>query len=249
VSGDDFTGLWAVVTGGSRGIGHATSLMLARRGADIVVLYRENEACADATVKEIHAMGREARAHACDVSDMAVVESVLGAVAQELPSGILVNCAGVTVDRTVMKLSVEEWSTVIDTNLTGAFHCVKATLPAMRERDFGRVVNISSIIGQTGNIGQSNYAASKAGLIGLTKSLALETGRNDITVNAVCPGFIDTSMLDAVPEPVKESLVARIPKRRFGTPEEVARTVAFLAAPASGYITGAVVNVNGGMYL
>jgi acetoacetyl-CoA reductase len=138
---------------------------------------------------------------------------------------------------------------VLDTNLTGCFNCSQAAIHRMREQDYGRIVNISSIIAQTGNIGQGNYAAAKAGMIGLTKALALETARYDITVNAVCPGFVDTDMLREVPEEVREQIAAKIPKRRFAQPDEVARLVKFLADPASGYITGQQFNVNGGMYM
>jgi NAD(P)-dependent dehydrogenase (short-subunit alcohol dehydrogenase family) len=249
VTGERLEGTWAVVTGGSRGIGRASALELAGRGANVLIVHRTNGAAAEETLAALQRLGVEARAEACDVADRDAVEAVIGAAARELPVSVLVACAGITADRTLTKLDHGDWQRVIDTNLTGAFNCVKAVMPAMRERGFGRIVNISSIIGQTGNIGQSNYSASKAGLVGLTKSLALETGRYDITVNAVCPGFIDTDMLEPIPGPAREALLARIPKQRFGTPGDVARVVGFLSAPASDYITGAVLNVNGGMYL
>jgi NAD(P)-dependent dehydrogenase (short-subunit alcohol dehydrogenase family) len=246
---EGFDGDWAVVTGGSRGIGRAVAIELASHGANVLVLYRVNGEAGRETVEAVHGIGREARAVACDVSDRHAVETVVGDAARELRVAVLVNCAGITADRTVLKLEYEDWTRVIETNLTGVFNCVRAVLPGMRERGFGRIVNVSSIIGQTGNVGQTNYAASKAGLIGLTKSLALETSRHDITANAICPGFIDTDMLEPVPQPTKDALLKQIPKARFGAPAEVARAAAFLASPASGYITGAVLNVNGGLYL
>jgi len=246
---EEFDGDWAIVTGGSRGIGRAVAVELAKHGANVLALYRVNRGAAQQTVEAVEALGREARAMACDVSDQDAVEAVVGEAARDLPVGVLVNCAGITADRTLLKLDHADWTRVIDTNLTGVFNCVRAALPGMRERGFGRIVNISSIIGQTGNIGQTNYAASKAGVIAFTKSLALETSRHDITANAICPGFIDTDMLEPIPQPVKDNLLARIPKARFGAPAEVARAAAFLASPASAYITGAVLNVNGGLYL
>jgi acetoacetyl-CoA reductase len=235
----------AVVTGGSRGIGRATATALAAAGHDVLIVYREQDSSARETADLVSTLGRRAETLRLDVSDGRAVREELGA----REASVLVNCAGITADRTLAKLADEEWRRVLDTNLSSCFHCCQALLPAMRERGFGRIVNVASIIGQMGNVGQTNYAASKAGIIGFTKSLSLETAAHDITVNAVCPGFIDTEMLASVPEQARDALLARIPKRRFGDSDEVARAIAFLTSPESGYITGAVLNVNGGLYL
>jgi NAD(P)-dependent dehydrogenase (short-subunit alcohol dehydrogenase family) len=251
VSGkEDFDGLGVLVTGGSRGIGRAICLAFAEAGARIAFFYREHHDAAHDTVAALEAAGSEGRALCVDVSDDAAVEQGVGELAGAgFTADVLVNCAGINIDRTAHKLSVAEWREVVDVNLTGSFICSRAVLPHMREAGFGRIVNISSIIGQTGNLGQTNYAAAKAGIIGLTKSLAQETARHDITVNAVCPGFIETDMLWSVPEQAREQVLARIPKGRFGQPEEIARAVTWLAAPASGFITGQQINVNGGHYM
>jgi NAD(P)-dependent dehydrogenase (short-subunit alcohol dehydrogenase family) len=241
---------WAVVTGGSRGIGRETALRLADAGHDIAIVYGTRHAAAQETSRAVAERGRRARLLPIDVADGERVRDGLGElVAEGEPVTVLVNCAGITVDRTLPKLAPEDWQRVLDTNLSSCFHCCRALLPSMREHNFGRIVNVASIIGQAGNVGQTNYAASKAGMIGFTKSLSLENARHDITVNAVCPGFIDTDMLAAVPAEAREALLARIPKGRFGSADDVARAIAFLAARDSGYITGTVLNVNGGMYL
>ena len=239
-----------LVTGGSRGIGRAICSAFARDRASIVLFYLQHDEAAADVVNLLQAMGCKARSVRVDVTNYAAVQEAVAS----LESGgfsidVLVNCAGMTIDKTVPKLSLVAWQQVIDTNLTGSFWCSKIVLDGMRKRNYGRIINISSIIGQTGNIGQASYAASKAGIIGLTKSMALETGRYDITVNAVCPGFINTDMLATLPEGVRQQLVEKIPKARFGMPEEVARVVTFLASRESGFITGAQLNVNGGMYL
>jgi NAD(P)-dependent dehydrogenase (short-subunit alcohol dehydrogenase family) len=239
----------AVVTGGSRGIGRAICLAFARSGYEISFFYIANDAAAAETVRMLRELGKEARAMRVDVRDDERVRNAFDELESCAGVDILVNCAGITSDRTLAKMTFDQWEQVLGTNLTGCFTCSRAAIPRMRERGFGRIVNISSIIGQTGNIGQANYAASKAGVLGFTKALALETAHRDITVNVVCPGFIDTEMLQAVPAEAREQILARIPKRRFGTPEEVARVVAFLAAPESGFITGQEININGGMYM
>jgi NAD(P)-dependent dehydrogenase (short-subunit alcohol dehydrogenase family) len=241
---------WAVVTGGSRGIGRAAALRLAEGGHDVVIVYRGNHDAARQTAEAVGARGRQARVLQLDVAAADSVSDGLGALAAEdKPVEVLVNCAGITADRTLVKLAADDWQRVLDTNLSGCFYSCHALLPSMRARGFGRIVNVASIVGQAGNVGQTNYAASKAGMIGFTKSLSLETARHDITVNAVCPGFIDTDMLSAVPDDARDALLARIPKGRFGTADEVARAIVFLSARESGYITGAVLNVNGGTYL
>ena len=240
-----------LITGGSRGIGRATCEAFARQGARVAFFYRTRDDAAEETLEALRSLGAEDPcAEAVDVADATAVEAAFTRLAERgRTPEVLVNCAGITADRTLHKLCVDDWSRVIDTNLSGAFHCASAALGPMRESRFGRIINIASIIGQTGNVGQTNYAASKAGLIGFTKALALETARYDITVNAVCPGFIDTDMLGAVPEDARDAIIARIPKGRFGTPGEIARVVVFLAQPESSFITGAQMNINGGMHL
>jgi NAD(P)-dependent dehydrogenase (short-subunit alcohol dehydrogenase family) len=246
----DLTGTVAVVTGGSRGIGRAISCELAGRGADLLIIYRENDDAAQTIVRDLDSLGVSVDARRIDVRDFDRVGSVLRealGVAARKP--ILVNCAGVAADRTIGKLTIEEWQRVIDTNLTGCFATVHAVLPLMKEAGFGRIVNISSIIGQTGNRGQANYAASKAGLLGFTKSVARESARYDITANAVCPGYIETEMLASVPPEIIDGIRARIPKHRLGTPEDVAYAVGFLASPRASYITGQTISINGGDYM
>jgi acetoacetyl-CoA reductase len=238
-------GSWAAVSGGSRGIGRAIAMALAHEGVNVTILYLEHHGAADEVVEGIAAVGVEGEKIGCDVREAEHVNRTLGA----RPYDILVNCAGINADRTVTKLTLDDWQDVLATNLTGTFLCSRAVVPAMRERGYGRIVNVASIIGQTGNFGQANYAASKAGVIGFTKSLALETARANITVNAVCPGFIETDMLRSVPSPIAEDIKARIPIGRFGRPEEVADAVMYLVRPAARYITGQQINVNGGMYL
>jgi NAD(P)-dependent dehydrogenase (short-subunit alcohol dehydrogenase family) len=239
-----------LVTGGSRGIGRAVCSAFARNGASIVVFYLKRDDAAADVVNLLQSMGCKARSLRVDITDhVAVQEAVAELESDGLRVDVLVNCAGIALDKTVQKLSLADWQHVIDTNLTGTFWCSKIVLGGMRERNYGRIINISSIIGQTGNIGQANYAAAKAGIIGLTKAMALETARYDVTVNAVCPGFIATDMVAVLPNDVKKQLIERIPKARFGAPEEVARAVTFLAARESGFITGTQLNVNGGMYL
>ncbi len=242
-------GARAIVTGGSRGIGRAVSLELARRGADVLIVYRENDTAAGSAVEELRRLGVHAEARKIDVRDFDGIGGALGEWIASARRPVLVNCAGITADRTIGKLTLEDWERVIDTNLTGCFATVAAVLPMMKDAGFGRIINISSIIGQLGNRGQANYAASKAGLLGFTKSVARETARYDITVNAVCPGFIETEMLATVPSEVLDGIRARIPKGRLGTPADVAYAVGFLVSPRAAYITGQVLSVNGGDYM
>jgi NAD(P)-dependent dehydrogenase (short-subunit alcohol dehydrogenase family) len=246
----EFEGAWVVVTGGSRGIGRAICLEFAGRGANVAFIYLENHEAAEQSIEKIRDFGVQAEKHCVDVADHEAVhaafQEILGIAGKV---DVLVNCAGINQDRTVPKLTEAAWHRVLDTNLTGCFNCSQAALTSMREQGYGRIISISSIIALTGNIGQANYAASKAGMLGFTKALALETAKYDITVNAICPGFFNAGMLMSIPEDIREGILARIPKRRFGEPEEIARIVSFLASPASGYLTGQTISVNGGLYM
>ena len=239
----------ALVTGGGRGIGRAIALRLARDGVAVAVNYRGSEAAAAEVVRQIEAGGGQAVALAADVAVAAEATRLVNdAVARLGRLDILVNNAGITRDNLAMRLNEEDWDAVLDTNLKGAFFCAKAALrPLLRAREAGRIVNISSVAGLVGNAGQANYAAAKAGLLGLTKSLAREVASRGITVNAVAPGFVTTEMTDALPEELREAAVKAIPLGRFGAPEDIAEAVAFLASPAARYITGQVLSVDGGM--
>jgi NAD(P)-dependent dehydrogenase (short-subunit alcohol dehydrogenase family) len=215
-----------------------------------MILFREDKEAARAAVAELRAIEVRSEARQVDVREYDAVSAAIDELTGTGESlAILVNCAGITADRTVGKLPLADWQAVIDTNLTGSFITATAVLPHMRAAGYGRIVNISSIIAQTGNRGQTNYAAAKAGMLGFTKSLARETAQHDITVNAICPGFIDTDMLATVPSEIIETICRRIPKGRLGRPEEVAYAVAFLVEPRAAYITGQVINVNGGEYM
>lgn len=239
----------AIVTGGSRGIGKSIALELARQGAKVVINYNSNADAANAVVKEIEALGTQAFASQADVSDSAQAKVLIeDAIRQFGKVDILVNNAGITRDRSFLKLTEENWRKVIDVNLNSAFNTTSAVLPLMVDQKFGRIINISSIIGQSGNIGQTNYAASKAGLIGFTKSLALEMANKGVTVNAICPGFIETEMVAEIPAEVLEKIVSKIPQRRLGQPQEIARAVVYLATEGD-YITGQQLNINGGLYM
>jgi acetoacetyl-CoA reductase len=242
----DMTGQVALVTGGIRGIGRAISERLANRGVTVAAGYsRGKEAadkfCADHPGATVH-QGNIGSAEDCE----RVIREVLDAHGK---LDILVNNAGITVDKTVRKMTVEDWDRVIGVNLSGAFYLSRAILQHMLDRGSGRIINISSVIGEAGNIGQANYAASKSGLFGLTMSLAQETARKGITVNSVAPGYISTEMVQAVPEEALNKVIAKIPVGRLGEPDEVARVVEFLADPDSGFITGQIYSVNGGQYM
>ena len=238
----------ALVTGGIRGIGLAISEALLNRGVTVAAGYSRNEDAAQKFVADhanhkvsVH-QGNIGKAEDCE----RVVQEVLD---QHGRMDILVNNAGITVDRTVRKMTPDDWDRVIQVNLSGAFYLSRAVLQHMLDRGSGRIINISSVIGEKGNIGQANYAAAKSGLFGLTTSLALETARKGLTVNAVTPGFIETEMVGAMPEEALQKVIAGIPAQRLGKPEEVARVVEFLADPDSGYITGEVYGINGGLYM
>jgi 3-oxoacyl-[acyl-carrier protein] reductase len=245
----------ALVTGASRGIGRAIALRLAKDGADVAVNFvrdpaGQNERDAAGVVAEIGKLGRKALAVHANVADEAEVTAMVAEVIQKLGGvHILVNNAGIVRDVTLKKMDKAEWDAVLAVNLTGAFHCTKAAMGFMRESGWGRIISLSSVIGQTGNIGQANYAASKAGLMGFTKSVAREVALRGITANAVAPGFIETDMLRTVPEDIRKAILSRIPAGRFGAADDVANVVAFLASNEAAYITGQIFNVNGGYYM
>ncbi len=242
-----FDGKVAIVTGGTRGIGAAITAHLAKNGATVAAGYSRDTQAAEKVRSDLGSgvkislhQGRVDKPEDCN----RVVKEVLD---QHGRIDFLVNNAGITVDKTVRKMTVDDWHNVLNVNLFGAFAMTKAVIEHMIERGSGRIVNISSVIGETGNIGQANYAASKAGLVGLTKSVALEMSQRGITVNCVAPGFIKTEMVAAIPENVLAKIVEKIPQRRLGAPSEVARVVCFLLEEESSYITGAVYTVNGGL--
>lgn len=244
----DMTGHIALVTGGARGIGAAISRRLLTRGVGLAVGYsRDAEAAKRLTEEHPEAT---VTLHQGNVGEAADCERVIDEVLEQHGRlDVLVNNAGITIDKTMRKMTPDDWDRVIRVNLNGAFYLSRKALPAMLAQGYGRIINISSVIGEKGSIGQANYAASKSGLFGLTKSLALETAKKGITVNAVAPGFTATEMVAAVPEHALERVIAQIPVGRLGEPDEVARVVEFLADPASGYITGEVYGINGGLYM
>ena len=244
----NFTGKTAVVTGGSRGIGRAICLELARGGANVMLCYVGNEEAALDTVAACEALGAKAAAMRCDVSKTDEVKALVDAALQQFGAvHILVNNAGITRDGLLMTMKEDAWDQVLDTNLKGAFLTMKAVARTMMKQRYGRIVNLSSVVGLHGNAGQVNYAASKAGVIGMTKSLAKELASRGVTVNAVAPGFIDTDMTAALPQAARDALLPTIPAQRLGAAEEVAQAVAFLASDQAAYITGQVLAVDGGM--
>lgn len=239
----------AVITGASRGIGRSIALALAAQGARIVVFdldMTETEKVAE----EIRALGVEALAVLGNVTVAADTERMIDAAMEKFGRvDILVNNAGITRDGLLMRMKDEDWDAVLGVNLKGAFLCSRAASKVMAKQRYGRIINIASVVGQMGNAGQANYCASKAGLMGLTKSNARELAKRNVTVNAVAPGFIATAMTDALPEKTRQELAAQIPLERLGTADDIANVVVFLAAVSSGYITGQVIGVNGGMYM
>ncbi|MCX5891018.1 MAG: 3-oxoacyl-[acyl-carrier-protein] reductase [Deltaproteobacteria bacterium] len=240
----------ALITGAARGIGRAIALALARPGLTIylndIALGEE----AARTQKDVAAKGAAAKLIEFNVADFGQVQRGIDEIVKE--SGrldLLVNNAGITRDNLILRMKEDEWDAVLAVNLKGAYNCIRAVSKTMVKQRFGRIINLSSVVGVMGNAGQANYVASKAGLIGLTKSVARELGSRNITVNAVAPGFIQTEMTESLPEKVKAEMMAQIPLGRFGTPEEVAQAVVFLASEAATYITGQVIHINGGMLM
>jgi 3-oxoacyl-[acyl-carrier protein] reductase len=248
-AGTPLEGRRALVTGASRGIGKATAIALARAGAAVAVGYSAHPQSAEALVETLRAdHGATAVALGADLADPAAAAALVEQTVAALGGlDIVVNNAGINRDNLAMRLTDDDWDAVIAIDLTAAFHICRAALRPMLRQRFGRIVNVSSIAGVIGNAGQANYSAAKAGLIGLTKSLAREVASRDITVNAVAPGFIDTEMTTALSDAIRASAVAAIPKARMGTAEEVASAIAFLVMPESGYITGHVLHVDGGL--
>lgn len=244
----ELTGRNALVTGGSRGIGRAVCLELARQGANVAINYAGSAQAAEEVAQACRELGVEAFAIQANVADAAAVDAMVKEVITRLGRiDILVNNAGITKDRLALQMKEEEFDAVLDTNLKGAFLCMKAVYRPMMKQRYGRVVNLTSVVGLRGNPGQANYAASKAGLIGMSKSIAKELASRGVTVNLVAPGFIDTDMTAALPEAARTALLSTIPMARLGQPEDVARAVAFFASENAGYITGQVLCVDGGM--
>ena len=238
----------ALVTGGGRGIGRAICLALAAQGYDVAVNYAASSAAAEQTAEDCRAYGVQAVTLQADVTDPAACQTLVDTAAKTFGRlDVLVNNAGVTADKLILRMQEEDFDKVINANLKGAFFCCKAACKLMMRQRYGRIVNISSVVGLHGNAGQANYAASKAGLIGMTKSLAKEFAARNVTVNAVAPGFIGTDMTDAMPEAAKQAAMTGIPAGRIGAAEEVANAVAFLAGEGASYITGQVLSVDGGM--
>lgn len=244
------TGKVALVTGAGQGIGKSIALKLASYGADVAVVDVDYEAVTQTAV-EIQKMGRRAMAMKVDVTDGVKTDEMAEAVFKEFDDSIhiLVNNAGITRDALIMRMKEDDWDAVINVNLKGVFNCTKSVVKYMIKQRWGRIINIASIVGLMGNAGQANYAASKAGVIGMTKSVAREVAGRNVTCNAVAPGFIETAMTDAMPEKRRDEMIAGIPLGRLGGPDDVAKATLFLASNAASYITGQVLSVNGGLYM
>ncbi|MGY0373763.1 3-oxoacyl-[acyl-carrier-protein] reductase [Clostridium sp. JNZ J1-5] len=240
----------AIVTGASRGIGRAIAIKFAELGANVVLNYRSDINSVQEVVKEIESKGVKALAIQGDVSSFEDSKKIIDEAMEKLGSvDILVNNAGITKDSLIMRMKEEEFDKVIEVNLKGVFNCIKHAIPVMVKQRSGKIINISSVVGLSGNAGQANYAAAKAGIIGLTKSVAKEIASRGITANAIAPGFIQTDMTETLGEKVKENIKANIPLKRLGSPEDIANTAAFLASDMASYITGQVISVDGGMHI
>lgn len=240
----------AVVTGGGRGIGRAVAVRLGLQGASIAIFYRSNDAAAEQTAELVRQAGGKCKTFKGDVSSAADVEALFKHVNQALgPVDILINNAGITRDNLLMRMKDSEFDEVIHTNLYGIYYCTRAVLRSMVRARYGRIINMSSVVGLSGNAGQANYAASKAGIIGFTKSVAREVANRGITVNAIAPGYIQTELTGELPDAVKQQILGQIPAGRFGEPEDIAEVVAFLARQEAGYITGQTINIDGGMVM
>ena len=245
----DLKGRVAIVTGGSRGIGSIIAKELAKQGVSVVINYNSSSDAADQVVREIEELGGQAHASQADVSDAAQARVLVEDTINKFGKlDFLINNAGITRDRTFRKMDEENWRKVIDVNLNSVYNTTSAALAPIQASEAGRIINISSVIGQAGGFGQTNYSAAKAGMLGFTKSLALELARTNVTVNAICPGFIETDMVKEIPEEIRQQIVSKIPQRRFGSPEEIARGVVYLCQDGE-YVTGQELNINGGLYM
>jgi 3-oxoacyl-[acyl-carrier protein] reductase len=239
-----------LVTGGSRGIGRAICVALSAPGTRVYFNYSSNREAAEETARAIEAAGGKAAFHQVDVASESAVTEHLSTVLKEAGRiDVLVNNAGITRDGLLVRMKAADWDAVMDVNLKGAFNCMKVAAKAMMKQRYGRIVNISSVVGASGNPGQANYVAAKAGIVGLSKAVARELASRNITVNVVAPGYVDTDMTGDLNDKAKDAMIAQIPMGRIGTPEEIAGAVAFLVSPAADYITGQVIHVNGGMYM
>lgn len=244
----DLKGRTVLVTGGSRGIGRAIALAFAKEGANVIINYINNEESAVDVIKEIEALNVKGLAVKANISKAEEVNRMIDGIEENFNGiDILVNNAGITKDGLFLGMKEKDWDRVMEINLKGVFLCTKAVIRKMLKQKYGRIINISSVVGVVGNPGQANYCASKAGVIGFTKSLAKEVASRNITVNAIAPGFIETDMTKVLPQDIKESMVETIPMKRYGEPEDVANVIVFLGSDKAGYITGQVIHVDGGM--
>jgi NAD(P)-dependent dehydrogenase (short-subunit alcohol dehydrogenase family) len=245
----ELAGAVAVVTGASRGLGRAISEELGRGGAKVVVNYSSSQGPAEEVAEKVSENGGEAIIVQADVSDPEQAQKLIDKTLEEWGRiDVLVNNAGINIDKTLKKLTIEDWDKIIQVDLNSAFYTVHAALPHMIEQESGTIINMSSFVGEAGNVGQANYSAAKAGLLGFTKTAALELARYGITVNAVCPGFIDTEMVQNIPDEAREKILKNVPLRRFGKPEEIGRAVRFLVEDGD-YMTGQALDINGGVYI
>lgn len=244
----NLTGKTALVTGGSRGIGRSIALALAKEGANVIINYTSNDESAQRVVEEIEGFNVKALAIKANISKAEEVKEMMEKIDKAFDVvDILVNNAGITRDNLFVRMKEEEWDQVMEVNLKGMFLCTKAVVRKMIKQKYGKIINLASVVGVVGNPGQANYCASKAGVIGFTKSLAKEIGGKDITVNAIAPGFIETDMTNVLSENIKDAMIDAIPMKRFGKPDDIANLVSFLSSDAANYITGQVIHVDGGM--